>query len=1027
MSEIRKYQMALRHRTNPRYMTRDFIVPLYTGTEPDILDDSNTQRESSVYKEFPNDMPIISPKRIQNQPYEQLELADGGSVKRQGYSNAGLVSISDFSRQQKSIGQQAFQKYLVPSQINSKGGKDLVNALSKSGIVFSDKKGPYGERYLKNVNKNTIKNFEKNIKNIREYVEVPSTIIKNNVIVGVRWPNKDIEKEYINQIKERSKYSKNSNELQEKIKSGEILSDSQLAKKFGMNYSEVVRINSQIKKDYELERPVIGRDETRKQVDIKRKEAQLKFSDPGFEKKYSGTYKAHLGHMGDLYNRMVTSKNLGYTPAEINDAMKETLDPILKNISQAQDKLIKNKPPGWKQKLEEYNKKGINYSSLAEGYKSFDITDPDTLKKYTYGVDYLKTIDPAALYEGKLIKEISELTDKREINKIQKAFDDLTKAKKIARTEGLEQADISKIKNSELLTEGNLKKLQNYSAFEQNKEEVLKAQTKIPASEKRRLVQTIGSIGCPTYASGGRVNFSEGSDCFNKGLKALEEGNLTKPQLNVAARAIAESGEEGMLLKNLLSKAGTGFKFTGLGVKELISVGAGPIGLGVGALLEAGQAVPELAKGDWREAIRSTTLGFLPESVVGSKRTDLLRIAKTDEEKNAAQLLFDYQDKVDEANRIQGQIEALKNPEFTSVEGYESDPGMKIKQLEDQLKDLDIFLNANVKKVNKVTPTIVKLSDRLVESNVSNIIDPATGKPTIFGKIIGTTSVQDKKKLSEGIQQQVYQEEQPEEKTQPFQELPIVGPDDYINELQQYNVGGRVGFKDGSGPKISRRGFLGFLAGAAAAPFAGKLIKGEKAVQATKVAAKVLPKVADMPEWFNPLVTKIMKEGVDISPKATRVEDIRTVKKIEVPVAGKKEPDIITMTQYPDGTIHIEANVYGGAFEAPFDLHYKPPKSDIDLETGKAINYPGEFSVMETRPRPAYEPGEWELEYENMSVKDAISDLEKIEKIATGKRIHPKRVEERAGARKFIEENPYEDIVNRYPDPDVPDWWEYDK
>ena len=45
--------------------------------------------------------------------------------------------------------------------------------------------------------------------------------------------------------------------------------------------------------------------------------------------------------MGDLYNRIVTSKNLGYTPAEINQAMTETLDPILKNISQAQDKLIK--------------------------------------------------------------------------------------------------------------------------------------------------------------------------------------------------------------------------------------------------------------------------------------------------------------------------------------------------------------------------------------------------------------------------------------------------------------------------------------------------------------------------------------------------------------------------------------------------------------------------------------------------------------------------------------------------------------
>jgi hypothetical protein len=78
---------------------------------------------------------------------------------------------------------------------------------------------------------------------------------------------------------------------------------------------------------------------------------------------------------------------------------------------------------------------------------------------------------------------------------------------------------------------------------------------------------------------------------------------------------------------------------------------------------------------------------------------------------------------------------------------------------------------------------------------------------------------------------------------------------------------------------------------------------------------------------------------------------------------------------------------------------------------------------METRPRPAYEPGDWELDYENMSVKDAISDIERIEKIATNKRIHPKRVEQREKARAYVEDNPYDDIANRYPEPDIPDWW----
>jgi hypothetical protein len=956
MSEIRKYQMALRHRTNPRYMTRDFIVPLYTGTEPDILDDSNTQRETGSYTPFPNDMPIVNPKEIQNQPYEQLQLAKGGKVELKNNI------LNTYNNLKKNLGRNPSLAEMIRETKRDK--KTIYNylgnkKLSEGRLVEAGKTGTAA----------SVEAFK------AKKADKPTPTFYEGKL-GVKWPDKETEDRYIKQIKGRYQYPAQSFEFNQKVKAGELLTDKALAKEFGINQASVERINKYIKNSEGLSYPKIGIPELEKEKRERRKAAEKKSSDPAYEQKIRGTKEIQKSHMGDLYNVKVTPQTIGYAPQEINLALTGKVDPALKSIIEKQNKLYKNKPENYKQRIEDLNVKGMDYAAQTKGYKVFEALDPKTGKRFVPITSPEKTIDPLGIAGETPLKNLTE---------------------------------------------------EQKAQIELNRKAVMEAQAKIPASEKRRLIQTIGSIGCPTYASGGRVNFSEGSDCYNKGLKALEKGNLTKPQLNVAARAIAESGEESMLLKNLLSKAGSGVKFTGLGVKELISVGAGPIGLGVGALLEAGQAVPELAKGDWREAIRSTTLGFLPESVVGSKRTDLLRIAKTDEEKNAAQLLFDYQDKVDEANRIQGQIEALKNPEFTSVEGYESDPGMKIKQLEGQLKDLDIFLNANVKKVNKVTPTIVKLSDRLVESNVSNIIDPATGKPTIFGKIIGTTSVQDKKKLSEGIQQQVYQEEQPEEKTQPFQELPIVGPDDYINELQQYNAGGRVGFKDGSGPKISRRGFLGFLAGAAAAPFAGKLIKGEKAVQATKVAAKVLPKVADMPEWFNPLVTKIMKEGVDISPKATRVEDIRTVKKIEVPVAGKKEPDIITMTQYPDGTIHIEANVYGGAFEAPFDLHYKPPKSDIDLETGKAINYPGEFSVMETRPRPAYEPGEWELEYENMSVKDAISDLERVEKIATGKRIHPKRVEERAGARKFIEENPYEDIVNRYPDPDVPDWWEYDK
>jgi len=974
MSEIRKYQMALRHRTNPRYMTRDFIVPLYTGTEPDILDDSNTQRESSVYKEFPNDMPIVSPKDIQNQPYEQLQLNEGGRVS---FKKGGQVIENDylFNFIKKNPGISNFEKAKKLNKLgltNSRGDKITDSYLERFITQNQELKG-LGSKVV-SFTLDEAKQYARP-KQLQDFESglIDEATFRSRVN-QYRGDLKRTPEEKI--LRSRESYARTMADPERRARRNET----------STRYNEKRYLEKGMYPPSKNPKDAIWRDLLRA-ADVEDRVSLIGKRPNKYPRDVFESLKLKDNETG----KIITYKNLTNHP-EYEKAIKPY--EIKFQINKA------DISPETKRKITFQKGPGGSISNIV-------IQHNEGLGKNPFNTSL--AIQSENIQEHKIrtrfqkrFENAKTLTDKKEaINTFKKELEE--KAPNIISQPG------KKAYGAETDVEGLLKT------------------SKVPAGERRRLVQMIGSIGCPTYASGGRVNFSDGSDCFNKGLKALEEGNLTKPQLNVAARAIAESGEEGMLLKNLLSKAGTGIKFTGLGVKELISVGAGPIGLGVGALLEASQAVPELAKGDWRQAIRSTTLGFLPESIVGSRRTDLLKMAKTDEEKNATNLLFDYQDKVDEANRIQGQIEALKNPEFTSVEGYESDPGMKIKQLEGQLKDLDSFLNKNEKTVNKVSPTIKVLADRLVNYNVSNVINPVTQEPTWFGKIFGTTSVRDKKKLSEDIQNETYQVPEPEEKTTPFQELPIVGPDDYINELQQYNVGGRVGFKDGSGPKISRRGFLGFLAGAVAAPFAGKLIKGEKAVQATKVAAKVLPKVADMPEWFNPLVTKIMKEGVDISPKATRVEDIRTVKKIEVPVAGKKEPDIITMTQYPDGTIHIEANVYGGAFEAPFDLHYKPPKSDIDLETGKAINYPGEFSVMETRPRPAYEPGEWELEYENMSVKDAISDLEKIEKIATGKRIHPKRVEERAGARKFIEENPYEDIVNRYPDPDVPDWWEYDK
>ena len=222
-----------------------------------------------------------------------------------------------------------------------------------------------------------------------------------------------------------------------------------------------------------------------------------------------------------------------------------------------------------------------------------------------------------------------------------------------------------------------------------------------------------------------------------------------------------------------------------------------------------------------------------------------------------------------------------------------------------------------------------------------------------------------------------------------------------------------------------RRDFLKFLgAGLASLPMVGKLFKeGAPEIKAAaKGIIRTLPKVSGMPEWFTPLVNKIMKEGVDISPKASRVEDMTVIKKLEIPTKGKT-PETITLTENKiTGEISIESSV-GGVADSPFEITYRPPKSDIDLKTGKEIKEPGEFSVVENRPRPDYtDPGNYEFDYDTFHINDAYSDVERLEKIATGKIKDAKKIEERAKGRKMIEQSPYEDIINRYPDPDINDY-----
>ena len=219
---------------------------------------------------------------------------------------------------------------------------------------------------------------------------------------------------------------------------------------------------------------------------------------------------------------------------------------------------------------------------------------------------------------------------------------------------------------------------------------------------------------------------------------------------------------------------------------------------------------------------------------------------------------------------------------------------------------------------------------------------------------------------------------------------------------------------------MDRRTLLKIMGGIAALPALGKAIKGT-GIKAIKAAGKVLPKVQGMPEWFTPLVNKIMKDGVDVSPKVGRVEDMTTVKKLEIPSETGK-PEVITLTENKvTGNITIESSS-GGVADSPFEISYTPPKTDINVQTGEPVKYPGDFSVIENRPKPDYNNiGKVEFDYDNFDIDSAYSDLERLEKIGTGKIKDVKKMEQRAKGREMINQSPYEDIMDRFPGPPEPD------
>lgn len=211
-----------------------------------------------------------------------------------------------------------------------------------------------------------------------------------------------------------------------------------------------------------------------------------------------------------------------------------------------------------------------------------------------------------------------------------------------------------------------------------------------------------------------------------------------------------------------------------------------------------------------------------------------------------------------------------------------------------------------------------------------------------------------------------------------------------------------------------KRDFLKFLgAGLASLPFAGKLFReGAPEIKAaTKGIMRALPKIEGMPEWFSPLVNKIMKTGKDISPEAKRVEDMTIVKTIKdgdthLTIEENKINGVIDL--------HIESprNPHG----EPVTLRYQHPKTDIDPTTGKKIYEPGKFKVIESEPQWT---GHWEdptleLGERFTTIDQAVGDIEAAERAVTGKIKNREKIKERRAKKDYMENSPGDYLESEY-------------
>ena len=241
-----------------------------------------------------------------------------------------------------------------------------------------------------------------------------------------------------------------------------------------------------------------------------------------------------------------------------------------------------------------------------------------------------------------------------------------------------------------------------------------------------------------------------------------------------------------------------------------------------------------------------------------------------------------------------------------------------------------------------------------------------------------------------------------------------------------FNTGGRVPFGKGKvvkGIDEGRRAVLKLLAAlgigtATVGTGILKIVKGSKGVTAIKAGDKIIQGTPGMPDWYIPLINRIVKEGDDVTAKlATKEREIVHTKKIS-------EGEEVTVYQDLDtGNTRVEYNspdIMGEGAVGPVHLEYKAPEV-IDSGKMKGQKTKPEFEAAEAEPvGHTHGPDDYSIEWDGENivgrVEDLMSDTSKLKHFATKKKPTIKEIVESSKKKKAVQkvhENESDYIVSK--------------